>query len=81
MNFFFGFKNTLLESRLTIPRFRNFGHLDKNYNLYYAEPINNKWNYSKIETKLNDDDFYYINKELIENNRIFFLSKKRRIKI
>ena len=29
---------------------------------------------------LNDDDFYYINKELIENNRIFFLAKKEELK-
>ena len=72
MNFFFGFKNTLLESKLTIPRFKNFGHTNKSYNLYCAEPINNKWNYLKIETDFNDKDFYHVNSQIIDNKKIFF---------
>ncbi len=77
MNFFFGFKNTLLESKLTIPKFTNYGHSNKNYNLYSAEPKNNKWNYLKIESDLNDEDFYHVNNQIIENKKIFFLAKKK----
>lgn len=76
MNFFFGFKNKLLESKLTIPKFTNYGQSNKDYNLYSAEPKNNKWNYLKIESDLNDKDFYHVNNQIIENKKIFFLAKK-----
>lgn len=75
MNFFFGFKNEKFSSTLTIPRFNNMGDQDLNLSVFSALPKNNEWEITKL--KLNfDDNFYFLNNENIDNNKIYFLSNK-----
>ena len=54
MNFFFGVKNNILCSEITIPRFQNQNNTQTHYNLYGAFVENNKWNIdSNIYIKTN----------------------------
>jgi hypothetical protein len=78
MNFFFGFKNEDFFSRLTIPKFQNSGKTNKKLNIYFAEIKNNKWYLEKIINN-EDQNFFYINKTIIDNHRIFFLASDNEI--
>tara|TARA_B100000989_G_C19453382_1_gene432835 strand:+ start:214 stop:987 length:774 start_codon:yes stop_codon:yes gene_type:complete len=79
MNFFFGLKNEIFLSRLTIPRFQNSGYKNYDYEVFSAEPKENKWSIKKVECK-KSDDFFYIDSTYINNNRIFFLASTSEVK-
>ena len=79
MNFFFGIKNQYLSSLITIPKFQNSGLYQKDYSVFEAEPNNNNWKIKESSYE-QDDNFFFIKKELIENNKIFFLSSEKEIK-
>ena len=52
MNFFFGFKNTLFNSELIVPRFQNCGKTRDNYSLFSAEIDKGKWLIKNISENL-----------------------------
>lgn len=79
MNFFFGFKNDIFESNLSIPIFNNKGKIDNNLSLFSAKPIDNEWEISKINLKLKDN-FFLLKNELIRNNENYFLAKETEVK-
>ena len=60
MNFFFGFKNTLFNSELVVPRFQNCGKTRDYYSLFSAEIDDGKWLIKNISEN-HDKDFFYIN--------------------
>ncbi len=78
MNFFFGFNNNFLKSKLTIPKFNN-SSIKKDYSVFSAKPENNEWIVDKVICE-QDDYFYFINNDRIKNNLIFFLANQKEIK-
>lgn len=75
MNFFFGLKDNLLTSNLSIPVFNNNGEVDNNLSIFSAKPLNNEWKISKLDLKIKDY-FYFLNNEIIDNNEIYFLARE-----
>ena len=80
MNYFFGINNKILNSQLTIPRFQNRGKTQNDFLVYQAEIQNNKWQIEKINCEQNKN-FYFINSNLSDNEKIFFLAKDNDIKL
>ena len=80
MNFFFGVKNQVFESEITIPRFKNKGKIEKKYNLYQAEINSNKWILKQLHNCNLNDDFYLIKNDQIDNSKIFFLATEEESK-
>jgi hypothetical protein len=75
MNFFFSFKNSFLKSRITIPRFNNFGKYNKSLKVYEAKIEENLWKISSVVCNSNDD-FYFVDEKLTNNESIFFLAEQ-----
>ena len=75
MNFFFGIKNSIFSCKLTVPKFKNFGKSSKDINLYEAFPKNNLWTINKVDCEENEL-FFFLNNDKIENNKVFFIAKK-----
>lgn len=78
MNFFFGFKDNLFSSELTIPKFNFRGNRLDGYKLFAAEPANNIWNVTALEPEENQN-FFFVNKNEINNKKIFFLYKGKNL--
>lgn len=78
MNFFFGIKNNIISSKISIPKFQNSGKLLNDVSLYQAFIKNNTWNIKKVDCKQNDS-FFFIENDIIENDKIFFLGKDHEI--
>lgn len=78
MNYFFGFKNEIFSSKLTIPRFQNSGLKNFDYEVFQAEPISNKWSIKKANyTK--KENFFYIDNSNLNNTKLFFLSSEEEV--
>ena len=74
MNFFYGINNFHFSSELQIPKFKNRNPFPENIKLYRAYPNNNIWQIEELKNKKINEDFYFLNKEEIKNNHIFFLA-------
>ena len=79
MNFFFGIKSNLIQSKLTIPRFQNRNHTKEEYLIYQLEVGNKKWIVNNLDNVELNDDFYQIDSNIIDNEKIFCLAKKEEI--
>jgi len=79
MNYFFGIKNSFLNSKLTIPRFQNSNSTKKEYVLFQLEIINQSWKISNLSNIDLNSDFYKIGSSLIGNGNIFCLATKAEI--
>lgn len=80
MNFFFSFKNHFLQSKLTIPRFNNSGKHDSSLKVFEANIYKNLWKINQVNCELNEN-FYFIDESLTNNETIFFLAKEEDIKL
>ena len=80
MNFFFGVKNNILCSEITIPRFQNQNNTQTQYNLYGAFVENNKWNINLFNKCEINKEFFLVKNEIIDNKKIFFLATEKEIK-
>ena len=78
MNFFFGIKSKFLYSQLTIPKFRNSEDSRQEYNLYSAKIKRDKWEICKVNCD-SDNNFYFVDSKLIDNDIIFFLAKNNEL--
>lgn len=74
MNYFFGIKNGVFKSEITIPRFQNKGKTDSRYNLYQMKINSNKWVLEKLNDYELNNDFYLIKNDYLDNDKIFFLA-------
>ena len=74
MNYFFGIKNGVFKSEITIPRFQNKGKTDSRYNLYQMKISSNKWVLKKLNDCELNNDFYLIKNDYLDNDKIFFLA-------
>jgi hypothetical protein len=79
VNFFFGVKNPIIDSKLTIPRFQNSNPTKKEYMLFQLEIINQSWKISNLNNIDLNSDFYKIGSSLIGNGNIFCLATKAEI--
>ncbi|SVE56809.1 uncharacterized protein METZ01_LOCUS509663, partial [marine metagenome] len=79
MNFFFGVKSSIIDSTLTIPRFRNSNRTKKKYMVFQLEISNNKWKIKNLSDIELNKDFYKIDSSLINNENIFCLATKEEI--
>ena len=59
MNFFFGIKNKILKSKLTIPRFQNKKKSQESYLVYQAKVKNNFWDIHLLNVKNNENFFFF----------------------
>jgi hypothetical protein len=80
MNFFFGVKNNILCSEITIPRFQNQNNTQTKYNLYGAFIENNKWNIDLFNNCEINKEFFLVKNKIIDNKKIFFLATENEIK-
>ena len=80
MNFFFGIKNDIFKSEITIPRFQNNGKSDPRYNLYQIKIDSKKWIIKKLDNCELNNDFYLIKNDELDNDKIFFLATEDEIK-
>lgn len=80
MNFFFGLNNQLISSEINIPKFNFFNKkIFSNYKVYKAKPDRNNWKIESLNYTENDS-FFFISNEQIDNNSIFFLANSNEIK-
>jgi len=80
MNFFFGMSCEKINSELQIPVFRNRSPNNEDLNLFELTIINNRWNIKNISDNKFNSGFYFLDKEKIDNHKIFFLAKKEDLK-
>lgn len=78
MNYFFSIKNDSLKSRLTIPSFQNNSYKNNKFELFSAKIENNQWSINKINTNI-VKDFYILENDSLDNNKIFFLAKEKEV--
>ena len=77
MNYFFGFNNGLFKSELQIPLFKNKIPKKENINLYEATISKNEWEFQESKNYVDKSDFFILKNEMINNNKIYFLAKKK----
>jgi hypothetical protein len=76
MNFFFGINSSILNSRLTIPRFQNKNPTKKDYKVFQLRINNKRWKINNLDDVVLSDDFYRIDSSVIDNGNIFCLATK-----
>ena len=79
MNFFFGVKNSIIDSKLTIPRFKNSNPTKKEYMIFQLEIRNKRWEINNLRDVELNRDFYKIDSNQIDNGNIFFLATQDEI--
>lgn len=78
MNFFFGGKHNLIQSKLQIPLFQNRNKKNNTIKLFQLQIKNNLWIVEKLSLNKLNDDFYEIDD--IDNQKNFFLASDNDIK-
>ena len=79
LNFFFGVDSLKIKSSLTIPRFQNSGGTKREYLLYELQASMNRWRINNLlDVELNND-FYRIDRNIIDNEKIFCIATKQEI--
>jgi hypothetical protein len=76
MNFFFGINSSILNSKLTIPRFQNKNPTKKDYKVFQLGINNKRWKINNLDDAVLSDDFYQIDSSVIDNGSIFCLATK-----
>lgn len=74
MNFFFGIKNSIINSTLTVPRFQNANLTKKKYMPFQLKISNGKWIMENLRDIDPNRNFYKIDTSLIDNGNIFCLA-------
>ena len=80
MNFFFGIKSNDLTCKITIPKFQNFGKSKEDIKVYEAVAEENIWKIKETTCRYNKN-FFFVEDNFIENNKIFFLAKEHEINV
>ena len=75
MNFFFGLQNSIFSCTITIPKFQNFGNFSNRLIVCEAYIENNEWCVAKTKVEENEN-FFFVSNDQINNHKIFFLSDK-----
>lgn len=76
MNYFFGIKNKLFDTKLTIPKFQNKKKIFDKITLYQATVNGKFWKIEKFLSCFEDNNFFLINQENLDNRNFFFIADK-----
>jgi hypothetical protein len=79
MNFFFGIKSLNVDSKLTIPRFKNSHPTRPEYKVFQLKINNQRWEVNNLIDEELNKDFFKINGNLIDNGSIFCLATQEEI--
>ena len=79
MNFFFGIKSLNVNSKLTIPRFKNSHPVRPEYKAYQLKINNQRWEINNLVDLDLNKDFFKIDGNLIDNGSIFCLATEEEI--
>lgn len=78
MNYFFGIKSKLFDTKLTIPKFQNKKKITNQLLLYQASIYENNWKTQKLSGYTEDANFFYLNQKILDNHKIFFISDEKK---
>ena len=59
MNYFFGIKSKLFDTKLTIPKFQNKKKIKNQTFLYQAFIKENEWKIEKVSVNTEDENFFF----------------------
>ncbi len=79
MNFFFGINEKNIKSKISIPKFQCTGLQDNKIKLFSATIKNSRWEVIK-EFSEESNNFFTINSDKIDNEKIFFLAHENEVK-
>jgi hypothetical protein len=79
MNLFFGIKSLNVDSKLTIPRFKNSHPTRPEYKVFQLKINNQRWEVNNLIDEELNKDFFKINGNLIDNGSIFCLATQEEI--
>ena len=79
MNFFFGIKSLNVDSKLTIPRFKNSHPTRPEYKVFQLKINNQRWEVNNLIDEELNNDFFTIDGNLIDNRSIFCLATQEEI--
>ena len=78
MNYFFGIKSKLFDTKLTIPKFQNKKKIKNQTFLYQALIKENEWKIEKISVYTEDENFFFLDQKILDNNKIFFITDENK---
>ena len=79
MNLFFGIKSLNVDSKLTIPRFKNSHPTRPEYKVFQLKINNQRWEVNNLIDEELNKDFFKINGNIIDNGSIFCLATQEEI--
>lgn len=77
MNYFFGIESNDFSTKLTIPKFKNKNKIKEPMVLLEANIENDIWKVTKTKGHKEDQNFFFLDQNLLDNKKIFFLSTER----
>ena len=80
MNFFFGINNKYLKCQIKIPIFKNNGEINYNLKLFSCNINSKAWEIKKLNL-IPKENFFYLNNDIINDNKIFFLAEENNLKL
>ena len=78
MNYFFGYTGNGLHSQLTIPKFQNRATPDPEIQLWGIQSNGDLWEVT-AENVEEDEHFFYVPQEQINNQKVFILAKEEEL--
>ena len=79
MNYFFGIKSKLFDTKLTIPKFQNKKKIKNQTFLYQALIKENEWKIEKISVYTEDENFFFLDQKILDNNKILFIKDENKL--
>lgn len=73
MNYFFGIKSELFDTKLTIPKFQNKKKINNKILLYQAFIQGNSWKIERLSYCTEDENFFFLDQKILNNDKIFFI--------
>ena len=80
MNFFFGIKNKDFKTKLTIPKFQNKKNINEKISVFQTFIENEKWKIENFYNFNEDENFFVIDQQYLDNHKLYFLAKDKDIK-
>ena len=75
MNFFFGYNDDIIKSKISIPKFQSSGKYDKSIKLFSADIENSRWIIK--QEKLNESTHFLILSQITLTIKKYFLLHKK----
>jgi hypothetical protein len=79
VNYFFGIKSKLFNTKLTIPKFQNKKKIKEQILIYQALIQENNWKIEKLSGYTEDENFFFLDQKILDNNKIFFITGEKKL--